>query len=136
MTTTADNQLLVGVGAAVLDGTRLLLVRRGRPPHQGLWAVPGGKVRHGETLREAAAREVAEETGLEVVIGDLLWAGEDIGEHGHIVLVDFRANAVGETDLRPGDDAVAAEWVEIADLANWPLTPTMYQLVDVLQDQS
>jgi ADP-ribose pyrophosphatase YjhB (NUDIX family) len=87
-------------------------------------------------LREAAAREVAEETGLEVVIGDLLWAGEDIGEHGHIVLVDFRANAVGETDLRPGDDAVAAEWVEIADLANWPLTPTMYQLVDVLQDQS
>jgi mutator protein MutT len=134
MTTIADQPIVIGVGAAVVDGTQLLLVRRGREPGKGLWAVPGGKVRFGETLEEAAAREVAEETGLHVVIGDLIWAGESIGDHGHIVLIDFLAE-VTEGDLEPGDDAEEAEWVEIADLGDWPLTPTMFQLVDLLRER-
>jgi len=134
MTTIADQPIVIGVGAAVVDGTRLLLVRRGREPGKGLWAVPGGKVRFGETLEEAAAREVAEETGLQVVIGDLIWAGESIGDHGHIVLIDFLAEAT-EGDLKPGDDAEEAEWVEIDDLGDWPLTPTMFQLLDVLREK-
>jgi mutator protein MutT len=134
MTTIADQPIVIGVGAAVVDGTQLLLVRRGREPGKGLWAVPGGKVRFGETLEEAAAREVAEETGLHVVIGDLIWAGESIGDHGHIVLIDFLAE-VTEGDLESGDDAEEAEWVEITDLGDWPLTPTMFQLVDVLRER-
>jgi mutator protein MutT len=133
MTTTAEPLILVGVGAAVVDKGRLLLVKRGRDPHKGLWAVPGGKVRRGETLKKAAAREVAEATGLEVVVGEVLWAGESIGEHGHLVLVDFLAEATGEIDLRPGDDAEEAEWVDLSELTDWPLTPTMFELVDQLR---
>lgn len=134
MTTIADQPIVIGVGAAVVDGTRLLLVRRGRPPGKGLWAVPGGKVKAGETLQETAAREVAEETGFDVVIGDLLWAGQSIGDHGHIVLIDYLA-VVAAGELRPGDDADEAAWVEIGDLEDWPLTPTMFELVDVLRER-
>lgn len=116
----------------MIDDNRLLLVRRGREPSRGLWAVPGGKVRPGERLREAARRETAEETGLDVVVGEVVWVGEHISEGHHIVLVDFSASLAGGR-LRRGDDADEVRWVPLDDAARLPLTPTMYDLLDTLQ---
>ena len=68
---------VVGVGVLVEDGDRYLLVQRGKEPRKGRWAVPGGKVERGERLKEAAAREVLEETGLVVEVGEVIWVGEE-----------------------------------------------------------
>jgi len=129
--TTRNDRPLVGVGVAVIDQGRILLVRRANDPGRGLWAVPGGKVEVGERLTEAAAREVREETGLLVEVGELVWAGEHISDQFHIVLIDFLGTLIGG-DLAAGDDADRAEWVPLENAVDYRLTPTMYELVAVL----
>jgi mutator protein MutT len=120
---------------AVIDQGRILLVRRANDPGRGLWAVPGGKVEVGERLTEAAAREVREETGLLVEVGELVWAGEHISDQVHIVLIDFLGTLIGG-DLVAGDDADRAEWVPLEHVGDYPLTETMYDLVAVLHSRS
>ncbi|HEX6221608.1 MAG TPA: NUDIX hydrolase [Acidimicrobiia bacterium] len=122
----------LGVGVVVLDEGRILLIKRGREPRKGLWAVPGGKVEYGETMREAARREVAEETGIEVEVGDVVWVGEVIEDGFHLVIIDFEARMTGG-ELKPADDADDARWVPLEEASEYPLTPTMYDLVDTLR---
>jgi 8-oxo-dGTP diphosphatase len=112
-------------GAVVRDaGGRLLLVRRGRPPAEGRWSVPGGRIEPGETAAEAAAREVREETGLEVEVGPVLITAL-IGD-GTYRVQDFAANVVGG-ELEAGDDAAEVRWVEAADLSSMPLAPGLLE---------
>ncbi|MGQ0848785.1 MAG: NUDIX hydrolase [Actinomycetota bacterium] len=131
-----DDHPVCGVGAVVIDGGRLLLIKRRRSPGEGLWAVPGGKVGLGETMREAAAREVREETGFEVEVGHPVWVGESIGPgdppEWHFCLVDFAAAPVGG-EGRAGDDATEFGWFTVEQARQLPLTPTMYSLLDTIE---
>jgi mutator protein MutT len=108
----------VCVGAVVVVGDRILLVRRGRGAAAGEWSVPGGRVEPGETMAEAVVRELAEETGLEGVCGELVGWVERIvaGEH-HYVILDFRVTLLDDRPPVAGDDAAEVEWVPLADVA-------------------
>ena len=125
----------VAVGAVVVREGHLLLVQRDKAPGEGLWAVPGGQVVPGESLIEAVRREVREETGLDVSVGDIVWVGESIGPGEppawHYTIVDFAAEVVGG-DLNPGDDARRAEWVARDALEARPMVDTMYDLLKLL----
>lgn len=108
------------VGAVAVVDDRLLLVRRGHDPGAGLWSVPGGRVRWGETVAEAVVRELVEETGLEGVCDELLGWVERIDEDDHFVILDFRVTLLSVHDPVAGDDAADAAWVplwEVTDLA-------------------
>ena len=119
----------------IVDRRRLLLVQRGQGAGAGLWAVPGGRVRWGETWREAARREAREETGLEVEIGAVAWVGEAVGPgrppDWHFTLVDFWAEVTGG-ELRAGDDASDARWVPLDEVREYPLVPSMFSLLEEL----
>jgi ADP-ribose pyrophosphatase YjhB (NUDIX family) len=101
---------LVGVGAIVIEGDRVLLVKRAHPPLQAQWSIPGGVLEVGERVREAAVREAREETGLIVEPGELLGVYDrilrDVEERVqyHYVLVDFLCRRIGG-ELLAADDA-------------------------------
>ena len=127
---------VAGVGVVIRDPQgRLLIIKRGQGAGKGLWAVPGGKVRWGETWREAAVREAREETGLDVRIGPVAWVGEAVGPGDppawHYALVDFWAEAVGGR-LQAGDDAADIRWVSLDEIHQYPLVSTMYSLLESL----
>lgn len=116
----------VGVGAVVVHQGRVLLVQRGRPPAAGLWAIPGGHQLLGETLQQAAEREIMEETGVTVHAAEPIYTGEYIERDAagavryHYVIVDLAAEYLGG-EPRPGDDAAVARWVAWSELAALPL---------------
>lgn len=101
---------------------RILLVRRGGPPFRGRWALPGGFCETGETTEECGAREVAEETGVEVRIGRLLGVYSDPGRdpRGHTVSVLYEARPIRGA-ARGGDDAAEARWFTRAEVGKLAL---------------
>lgn len=138
---------VVCVGGIAFDASgRVLLVQRGKPPGEGLWSIPGGRVELGETLKEACARELREETGLEVEVGpvaevvDRITRGpagpdnsndDDDGDEiaFHYVIVDFLVEVIaggggGDGGERPraGEDARDARWVSEDELRDLPIT--------------
>jgi 8-oxo-dGTP diphosphatase len=113
----------VAVGVVVFHEGKVLLVRRARPPSQNLWAIPGGKVKAGETLQAAAEREMREETGLQVIAGkpmhvfDLIESQE--GEiRFHYVIVDLMAELRGG-ELCAASDVLDARWFAFDELSHF-----------------
>ena len=117
---------LVGIGAVVLRQDSVLLVRRGKPPNEGSWSLPGGAQELGETAEQAARRELLEETGLQVGTLQLV-AHVDSIHHDpagrvrfHYTILDFAARWTGG-EPRPGGDVTAAEFARLADLGDYDL---------------
>jgi 8-oxo-dGTP diphosphatase len=108
----------VGVGAVILDGDRVLLVRRGGQPSAGKWSLPGGLVELGETTEEAIRRELREECSLEVTLGGVAGVVDRVvrDDEGrvryHYVLVDFLAFPAS-SDVVAGSDAAEAQWLPV-----------------------
>ena len=120
------NRPLIGVGIVVFKDDRVLLVRRGKPPHEGRWSLPGGRQRLGERVAEAAEREVAEEAGIVIEVGRLVDVVDSItrDDQGrveyHYTLVDVLAEwRSGEAVA--GHDAAAVSWADPGDLAPYDL---------------
>ena len=113
---------LVGVGAVIVEGNRVVLVRRGAEPMAGEWSIPGGLLELGETMRAGAEREAREETGLQVEAGKVLEVLDRILPDAegkpryHYVLIDFLCRRIGG-ELHAGGDAAEARWVSESELA-------------------
>jgi 8-oxo-dGTP diphosphatase len=126
---------IVGVGAIVLDGDRVLLVKRAHEPLKGEWSVPGGAVDVGETLEEAIHREVLEETCLDVEVGPIVDVLDRIRRDAdgrvkfHYVLVDFLCRPLRGT-LQCASDAEDAAWAERAQLGRYRVAETTIDVID------
>ncbi|MGA2568960.1 MAG: NUDIX hydrolase [Terracidiphilus sp.] len=110
---------LVAVGAVIVHDGRVLLVRRGSEPLKGHWTLPGGMLEVGETVAQGVAREVREETGLEVEPIELVELLDRIHREGdrvryHYVIADYLCRVTGG-ELRAASDAAAVRWVERAE---------------------
>ena len=127
----------VAVGAVVFKDKHVLLVRRGQAPAEGLWAIPGGSVKLGETLQTAAEREIHEETGLRIHAREPVYTFESIvrdddgGIRFHYVIIDLAADYI-EGEPHPGDDALEAQWFSPRDIQRADVSKAT---LDLLRDQ-
>jgi 8-oxo-dGTP diphosphatase len=124
------------VSALIVQDGKVLLVKRGCEPNKGLWSLPGGSIELGETAREAAAREVLEETGLAIAVGEPAGAHDVISRDGdqisfHYVIITFHAKVISG-ELRAGSDASDARWVSPDELIGLATTPGLVNRFSML----
>jgi 8-oxo-dGTP diphosphatase len=125
----------LAVSAAIVRGDKILIVRRARPPANGVFTLPGGVVETGETLTEAVTREVREETGLEIEPVGLAGFRETIARDGddrverHFVILCFAAHWRGGEPVL-NEELSEAHWLDPAALADLPTTPGLTDIVE------
>lgn len=124
----------VAVGAVVVKDGKILLVKRIKAPQKDLWAIPGGAVELGETLQEAAEREMREETGLTIKANEPVYAFDLIerGDEGsirfHYVIVDLLAD-YKSGELCAADDALDARWFAPEELKHIAMSESTRDLL-------
>jgi 8-oxo-dGTP diphosphatase len=126
---------LVGVGAIIIEGDRVVLVKRAHPPLQAEWSIPGGVLEVGELVREAAMREAREETGLVVEPGELLGVYDRVLRNReqrvqyHYVLIDFLCRRVAG-ELSAASDAAEVRWFGRDDLPGLGLVEDTLDVIE------
>jgi len=119
----------------IIDGDRVLLVKRAHEPLKGEWSLPGGAVEVGESLEAALVREVREETCLDVTVGPVVEVLDRIGRDAsdrveyHFVIVDYLCRVAGGT-ATCGSDAEEVQWAALDDLARLRLTPSVVAVIE------
>jgi len=130
------NQPVVGVGVVIVEGGRLILVRRGAEPALGKWSFPGGAVELGERIRASAVREAKEECGLDVELVDgipmdaydVLKVDVNGRLRYHYVLLQFLAKPKGGV-LDAKSDVTDVRWVPINEVENYDLAESVYSFI-------
>ncbi len=134
----------VGIGAVVFRGEDVLLVRSSKGSRRGQWSIPGGAQHVGETIFEAAIREIREEAGIEIAPLEIITAVDSIRRDAagrtrfHFTLIDVLAEWRAG-DLVPGDDADAAEWVgagRFAELKLWSETMRVIEMARAMRGRA
>jgi 8-oxo-dGTP diphosphatase len=132
------------VGIIVLEDDKVLLIRRGKQPRLGEWSLPGGRQELGETLRQCAVREISEETGISILLRDLVEVFDmiEVAANGsierHYTLLDYWAEVAGGK-LEAGDDASEARWFalqEIGALGMWDKTVAVIHKAVQMRDHA
>jgi len=136
---------IVGVGGVVIEEDRVLLIRRGAEPLKGQWSIPGGTLELGETLMEGAARELKEETGLDVSVLEMIELFERINfgrgadqawttieerrrPRFHFVIVDYLCQRISGEAVA-GGDVTEVQWAREDELEKFSLTPTATRVI-------
>jgi len=140
----------VGIGVVLLRGEEVLLIRRGRPPRQGEWSLPGGGQRLGETAEACARRELEEEAGVQagplrlLAVVDAITPGEPGGEPGgeasrgprfHYTIIDYAGAWLSGT-ARPGGDVTEVAWARMDALAPFGLWPEALRVIALARQQA
>ena len=139
MSRTYPDRPIVGVGAVVLRGNEVLLIRRGKPPRMGDWSLPGGMQEIGETVFEAAVREVQEETGVTICdialidVVDSITLDDDARVQFHYTLIDVVAKW-RSGDPAAGSDAMHAEFVALDDVSKMVLWRETHRIIAKARD--
>jgi 8-oxo-dGTP diphosphatase len=126
---------IVGVGGVVISGGRALLIRRAGPPLKGQWSIPGGMLELGETLVEGVQRELAEETGIEIRVLELIEVFEriELDAEGkaryHFVVLDYLCEAV-RGEARAGSDVSDVVWAAPAEFRTYDLTEAATRVIE------
>ncbi len=129
------NKPILGVGALIYDGDRVLLVQRGKEPLKGFWSLPGGAVETGELVQDALIREVQEETGLEVKIvrfGELferIMPDTAGATEYHYVLLDYVCEILSGQP-RAGSDSADVRWFSPEELKGVPVTSGTLEVIE------
>jgi len=129
---------VVGVGAVVIKDEKVLLVKRGVDPNKGLWAIPGGSLKLGETLQEGAEREIMEETGIIIRAKEPVYSFDFFERDGdgrirfHYVIVDMMADYIGG-EVQGADDALEARWVSPEELKDMEVSRNTLKILDSLK---
>ena len=139
MTREYPERPLVGIGVVVLGPRGVLMIKRAKPPRKGQWSLPGGAQELGETVFEAARREVMEETGLTIGVLGLVDVVDSIHRDDagkvryHYTLVDVfaRIPPQGETDPSPGGDADEAAWIPLGDITGLGLWSETERIINL-----
>jgi ADP-ribose pyrophosphatase len=127
----------VGVGAIVINDGKVLLIRRGIEPSLGMWSIPGGTLKLGETLQQCAAREILEETGITIKVGACIYVFDFMERDGkgkikfHYIVIDYEAKYISGV-AKGADDAAEAVWFKPEDLDGLHVTKNTLAALKVI----